>query len=173
MTMQPSDLRDTRRTMGLTQGELAERLGLTPQFIGMMERGEKAIEPRTALAVLYLADHPGAGSVIPPRLLCMHSETPLLERVARALCRSDGKEPDVGPAISIEKQRGAIPDSVPNWKRYTDQARAVLEAIREPSEEMIKAGYREQDATEGSLKHSYIAMIDAALSQGDWNKKGG
>lgn len=51
MTMQPDELLAARRTMGLTQGELAERLGLTPQFIGMMERGEKPIEKRTALAV--------------------------------------------------------------------------------------------------------------------------
>lgn len=35
----------------MSQHELAEALGLTPQFIGMMERGEKAIEPRTVLAV--------------------------------------------------------------------------------------------------------------------------
>lgn len=39
MAMQPSDLRAARKAMGLTQAELAEQLGLTQQFIGMMERG--------------------------------------------------------------------------------------------------------------------------------------
>lgn len=49
--MQPDELKAVRTEMGLTQGELAQRLGLTPQFIGMMERGDKPIEQRTALAV--------------------------------------------------------------------------------------------------------------------------
>lgn len=60
MTMQPTDLRAARKAMGLTQAELADQLGLTMQFIGMMERGDKAIERRTELAVLYLVDHPEA-----------------------------------------------------------------------------------------------------------------
>lgn len=64
MTMQPDELLAIRRTMGMTQSDLAERLGLTPQFIGMMERGEKAIEKRTALAVhqIYNATTPLYGS---------------------------------------------------------------------------------------------------------------
>jgi DNA-binding XRE family transcriptional regulator len=51
MTMQPMELKGARQELGMTQHELAEALGLTPQFIGMMERGEKPIEQRTALAV--------------------------------------------------------------------------------------------------------------------------
>lgn len=51
MTMQADDLKAIRSTMGLTQGELADRLGVTPQFVGRMERGKQAIEQRTALAV--------------------------------------------------------------------------------------------------------------------------
>ena len=38
----------------MTQGELAEALGLTTTFIGLMERGVKGIEKRTELAVRYL-----------------------------------------------------------------------------------------------------------------------
>lgn len=60
MEMQPNDLKAARKAMGLTQADLAGLLGLTPQFIGMMERGEKAIEPRTVLAVRYLMEHPEA-----------------------------------------------------------------------------------------------------------------
>lgn len=66
--MQPLELKAARQELGMTQQELAEALGLTPQFIGMMERGEKPIEQRTALAVrqiynvetrLYGNDDPG------------------------------------------------------------------------------------------------------------------
>lgn len=58
--MKPNDLKNLRTAMGLRQSGLAKALGLTPQFIGMMERGEKAIEARTALSVMYLVDHPEA-----------------------------------------------------------------------------------------------------------------
>lgn len=54
MAMQPDELKEVRQEMGLTQGELAERLGLSPQFVGRMERGAQAIEPRTVLAVRQL-----------------------------------------------------------------------------------------------------------------------
>jgi len=39
----------------MTQGQMAEALGLTGTFVGMMERGDKPIEKRTALAVQQLA----------------------------------------------------------------------------------------------------------------------
>lgn len=54
MTMQPDELKSLRQQIGMTQSDFAERLGLTPQFIGMMERGEKAIEIRTALAARHV-----------------------------------------------------------------------------------------------------------------------
>lgn len=49
--MDRDQLKAARQELGMSQHELAEALGLTPQFIGMMERGEKAIELRTVLAV--------------------------------------------------------------------------------------------------------------------------
>lgn len=49
--MQGDDLLKIRQALGWTQQVMAAELGLTPQFIGMMERGEKPIEVRTALAV--------------------------------------------------------------------------------------------------------------------------
>lgn len=58
--MQPAEFRDGRKRLGLTQGELAAALALSTPFISMMERGEKPIERRTALALLYLLDHPEA-----------------------------------------------------------------------------------------------------------------
>lgn len=54
--MQPDELKDARQGLGLSQAELAKVLGLSGNFISMMERGDKAIEPRTELAVNYLID---------------------------------------------------------------------------------------------------------------------
>lgn len=58
--MQGEELRERRKAMRLTQADLAAALSLTQTFIGMMERGEKPIEIRTALAVKYLTEHPEA-----------------------------------------------------------------------------------------------------------------
>ncbi|MBO9377934.1 helix-turn-helix domain-containing protein [Sphingomonas histidinilytica] len=54
--MQPDDLKRLRKAAGMTQGELAERLGLSQGFIGEMERGEKPIEARTVSQILGLFD---------------------------------------------------------------------------------------------------------------------
>lgn len=58
--MQGDELKALRKQIGLTQSEMAQALGLTQTFIGMMERGEKAIERRTELAARYLLEHPEA-----------------------------------------------------------------------------------------------------------------
>lgn len=52
--MTPLELKQARQSLGLSQQALAAELGLTRVFIGLMERGEKPIETRTELAVLYL-----------------------------------------------------------------------------------------------------------------------
>jgi transcriptional regulator with XRE-family HTH domain len=46
--MTGAGLRDIRKQAGLTQAQFAQVLHLSPAFVGEMERGEKAIEPRTA-----------------------------------------------------------------------------------------------------------------------------
>ena len=58
MAMQASELKAIRKELGLTQDALADALGLSRVMIGLMERGEAAIERRTELAVHYLAEHP-------------------------------------------------------------------------------------------------------------------
>ena len=50
----------------------------------------------------------------------------MVERVARALCKLDGVDPD-GPTT-----RGSV-----NWKLCEEDARAAIEAMREPTQGMI------------------------------------
>ncbi len=52
--MEPHELRRRRKALGLTQASLAARLGLSPDFIGLMERGAKPIVARTADAVRHM-----------------------------------------------------------------------------------------------------------------------
>lgn len=54
--MQGEELKALRKASGRTQGELAEAIGLTSTYVGMMERGVAPIEPRTAAATRYLLD---------------------------------------------------------------------------------------------------------------------
>lgn len=44
--MQPDELKQLRKAAGLTQGELANQVGLSQGYIGEMERGEKQIQPK-------------------------------------------------------------------------------------------------------------------------------
>ncbi|MDH3444437.1 MAG: helix-turn-helix domain-containing protein [Deltaproteobacteria bacterium] len=53
-TMTPEALRRIRHEMGLTQRQLAERLGLTSTSVARMERGEQKIMQVTSLAVDHL-----------------------------------------------------------------------------------------------------------------------
>lgn len=56
--MKGDGLRTIRKGLGLSQRAMAEALGLTETYVGMMERGVKQIERRTDLAVRYLSEHP-------------------------------------------------------------------------------------------------------------------
>lgn len=58
--MDGGELREIRKGMNLRQAAIAQALGMTPQFVGLMERGLAPIEPRTEMAVRYLVDHPEA-----------------------------------------------------------------------------------------------------------------
>jgi DNA-binding XRE family transcriptional regulator len=60
MTMQGIELKAARQRLGWTQGRMAAELDLSPTFIGLMERGEKPIERRTALAVKALEMDPAS-----------------------------------------------------------------------------------------------------------------
>ncbi|WP_311270477.1 helix-turn-helix domain-containing protein [Sphingobium sp. WCS2017Hpa-17] len=58
MAMQGDELKALRKRLGWTQGRMAAELDLSTTFVGLMERGEKAIERRTELAVKALEDIP-------------------------------------------------------------------------------------------------------------------
>ncbi|UAB76969.1 hypothetical protein INR77_08920 [Erythrobacter sp. SCSIO 43205] len=77
---------------------------------------------------------------------------PIIERAARAIVAADNRDPDAIHPLGLGK---------PQWQHYTKQAEAVLRAIREPSEEMIKAGSCGGDWPHAS--ETWQAMIDAAL----------
>lgn len=81
-----------------------------------------------------------------------------LERAARAICVASGYDPDKDDQVA---NVGPL-----NWELFADQARAVLQAIREPSGGMIDEGYASYDANGGSLRDVFMDMIDAALEEG-------
>jgi transcriptional regulator with XRE-family HTH domain len=51
------ELRRIRRQLGLTQVEMAQRLGLTNRSLGRYERSERPITKVMAIAVRCLAHH--------------------------------------------------------------------------------------------------------------------
>jgi hypothetical protein len=78
--------------------------------------------------------------------------TPLIERVARAICKARGVDPD-----------GVIANR-PAWKLYIPEARASILAMREPTMEMVEAG-RIKYCTKEQTRRLWAAMIDEALRE--------
>ncbi len=86
----------------------------------------------------------------------------MIERVARARCAEQGINPDA-PFRNLvgDKQR------IVNWQAWTGEARAAIEAMREPTDAMIDAGaVAEGDGNlEAQARNLWAAMIDAALKE--------
>lgn len=81
----------------------------------------------------------------------------MVEKVARALCIAGGNE---NPDMETD------PDGKPAWTHYAGWSRAAIEAMREPTPIMKKAGSRASCiASELSAMKIHQAMIDAALSE--------
>lgn len=55
MAMQPEELKALRASVGLTQQQLADALGMSRKMIVEMEGGKSPIERRTELAARYIA----------------------------------------------------------------------------------------------------------------------
>lgn len=77
----------------------------------------------------------------------------MIERVARAICAANREAPD-----SDLNNYGA-----PAWQMYVADAAAAIEAMREPSNEMIDAAANLPDVF--GMGDEYRAMIDAALQE--------
>jgi len=87
----------------------------------------------------------------------------MIEKVARAIrAAHDGNDPD--------QPTTGLPDGpdVPLWYDYRNFAIAALEAMREPSEDMISAGVFRVNgfASAGNrMCNGYRAMIDKAIQE--------
>ena len=95
----------------------------------------------------------------------------MVERVARAICAADGKDPDadwrdVGPVMLM-----VAVEHPENWHHYVKQAKSAITAMREPTEAMVGAS-RDMpgtfdggffDAPEDCVADIWRAMIDAAM----------
>jgi len=67
--MTPTELKEARQKLGLTQQQLADALEISRVWIKLMEAGKKDIERRTELAIKYLilSDYPShQASRFPP-----------------------------------------------------------------------------------------------------------
>jgi transcriptional regulator with XRE-family HTH domain len=81
--MDGNELRQRRLAEGLTQAQLAERLHLSRDFIGGMERGVKPISERTAMQMTALSmDAPSTGVTPKPPLV---TNDPMEQIIERAL----------------------------------------------------------------------------------------
>lgn len=83
-----------------------------------------------------------------------------LEKIARAICLASGQSHVLVVTLdSIPPQTYAI------WETFLPHARAAVEAMLEPSDEMCEAGYELLP----ELAEAYRAMLHAILSE---EKKG-
>lgn len=84
----------------------------------------------------------------------------MVERIAREIARhtalDEGKEPGTADNYT---------DHV--WRDFVGAARAVLTAMREPTDEMVDVGYDADPDDDGDMapKSVWKAMIDEALSE--------
>jgi hypothetical protein len=88
----------------------------------------------------------------------------MIERVARAICVASGLDPD-RPFSSSNYSKETEPQEFA-WHEYLPEARAAINAMREPTEAMEDAGnsatYIWIDETSADV---WPRMIDAALKE--------
>lgn len=100
-----SDIRDARNRAGISQEQLAERVGVTLRTIGNWERSATA--PRDKLPILreILGDYLDDGESDSPRLR-IASDQELLNEIARRFARSLQKGGSDGLATDAQKNDG-------------------------------------------------------------------
>lgn len=64
----------------------------------------------------------------------------MVDRVARALCIADGYDPDANENRAWLDGDVILSDTKLGWEWHIARARAALEAMREPTDEMLQAG---------------------------------
>lgn len=101
----------------------------------------------------------------------------MVERVARKLC-----EHHIRVNRRWDTEPGALEAMLPNavgfsWPNYVDDAKVAIEAMREPTPEMVEAGQKENNLLKepdppnafeflsaDEMTAAWTAMIDAALT---------
>lgn len=58
--MNPTTLLLERRERGLTQQELAQRVGISPRLISFYERGDRPIRPQRAMQIMRAMESAGS-----------------------------------------------------------------------------------------------------------------
>jgi hypothetical protein len=99
------------------------------------------------------------------------SEQTMVERVARAICSKTNIAMEGVTEIHLDNPDYVIPAhkrtdgvAIPRWKLYVEQARAAIEAIRQPTKAMIEAGAKGSgEDSEMTALGAWEEMIDAAL----------
>lgn len=105
------EIRRARERAGLTQEQLASRVGVTPRTVGNWERGATVPRNRLATVQAALADH--LDSVDTEPRLRGASDVELLAEIARRLTRTYSGEDVTGNAqhpASIDVVREAVDD---------------------------------------------------------------
>lgn len=85
------------------------------------------------------------------------SDTTMRERVARALCKAQGDDPDSGTRFGLY--------DVPKWPGLLYLADAAIHAMREPTADMCEAGAISKAVVGHRAQNIYTDMIDTALSR--------
>ncbi len=126
------ELKTLRKALGMTQAELATKLRISQGYLGELEREEKAIEPRTAMAVGYI-DEASAKltrtqsifSDIVPEARCE-----LWDYQFRIRC---GTVLDSGQKVEVSFLRSVVNDEV----HVADQARLLKSKISIASGQLV------------------------------------
>lgn len=88
-----------------------------------------------------------------------------LERLARALCEADGRDPDAPEMFMLNEPK---PTGTLQWMLYVSKVRAVLDELKNVSPEMLDALWPSRDlymAERLRTKSDFVAMLDSILSQ--------
>jgi transcriptional regulator with XRE-family HTH domain len=149
--MDAADLRRRRKAAGLTQAELAAKLGLHRDFVGLMERGKQAIAERTAFMVSALS--PDAESVELDAPLELSTTDPMERMVEAALLRA-------GIAFVTDRD-GGIPE---NLDFYLPDFDVFLEVKRMHSDRIAGQMARAPNviAIQGEASVRFLVSILAA-----------